>query len=562
MVLRGALATIPGMDRDADRPEPPPNILLFLADDMGLGDTSAYQDFTGNADHEQIATPQLDRLARCGIRFTDAHATSSLCSPSRYALLTGRYCYRSTLKYFVLFGVQRNPIIEPERPTLASVLRDHGYRTALIGKWHVGVSYRSSDGRPIDPAKVPERRPHWDLADLTRPLAGSPLEHGFDYFWGTDRSHTFAGPVSEEENTPSQAIGPGWLESREGLHGFGVYAVGATGNGKELDGSFRHDTTGKRNFEKAILFLGDHFGGETTREQPFFLYYGSHSNHTPYTPSDSINGVPVKGQGAYKDGRREAGDPDRLDFIHENDVALGQLMDYLEATEDPRRPGRPLIENTLILFTSDNGADIPDACATGRLRSNKGSLFEGGHRVPLIASWPAGRVGPEPGANEGEQSAALIGLVDLYATLHEILELPLPDPARNELGGEDSFGRLACLRGEAAPPRPPLHLNEHKQGRKEDSASACAWLAFRHDQTAPDPGQTSRQWKLLVDEALILGTGPGRSRHLFDLGSDLREERDLLGEAEFEPIARSLHEQSIEEVRRGWTRPAGAAQQP
>ena len=109
-----------------------PNIILMLADDMGMGDTSAYQDFTGNTDKDQLHTPQMERLARMGIRFTDAHTPSSRCSPTRYGLLTGRYPWRNRLKHWVLFGAQGDPMIEADRPTLASLLKDHGYRLSLI----------------------------------------------------------------------------------------------------------------------------------------------------------------------------------------------------------------------------------------------------------------------------------------------------------------------------------------------------------------------------------------------------------------------------------------------
>ncbi|MFP6762681.1 MAG: sulfatase-like hydrolase/transferase, partial [Planctomycetaceae bacterium] len=125
-----------------------PNIILLMADDMGMGDTSAFQDFTGNGDDVQLTTPQMERLARMGVRFTDAHTPSSRCSPTRYALLTGRYPWRSRLKHWVLFGAQGDPLIEADRPTVANLLREAGYRTGMVGKWHVGLRYRRADGQP------------------------------------------------------------------------------------------------------------------------------------------------------------------------------------------------------------------------------------------------------------------------------------------------------------------------------------------------------------------------------------------------------------------------------
>ena len=127
-----------------------PNIIIFLVDDMGTGDTSAYQDWTGNQDDEQLHTPSLKRLARLGVRFTDAHTPSTVCTPTRYALLTGRYCWRTQLKHKVAFGPHYPPLIEKERPTLATILKKAGYRTGISGKWHVGLTYTKSDGSPAE----------------------------------------------------------------------------------------------------------------------------------------------------------------------------------------------------------------------------------------------------------------------------------------------------------------------------------------------------------------------------------------------------------------------------
>ena len=158
---------------ESSRAEEPPNIIIFLADDMGLGDTSAYQDWTKNPDSLQLSTPAMERLAKQGVRFTDAHSPSSRCSPTRYALLTGRYCWRTRLKHWVLFGVHCPPLIERERITFPEFLQASGYRTAMFGKWHLGLTYRNREGNVAI---------GWDDADLTKPLADGPLDHGFDTF--------------------------------------------------------------------------------------------------------------------------------------------------------------------------------------------------------------------------------------------------------------------------------------------------------------------------------------------------------------------------------------------
>lgn len=344
-----------------------PNIIIFLADDMGMGDTSAYQDWSHNTDAQQLHTPSMERLANMGVRFTDAHSPSSRCSPSRYALLTGRYCWRTRLKQWVLFGVQCPPLIERDRQTLPELLRKSGYRTGMVGKWHLGLTYRQSDGSEAK---------GWEDADLKQPIADGPLDHGFDYFHGFSRSHPTAGPDGDKENTPEQAIGPGWLHGRE--------VVGATGNGKKLDGSYKLHEIGPVLDRYAFEFLK----AANQDAAPFFLYFASPANHAPYTPCERIGDQRVAGASRYVD-KKPTG-KERLDFVYQNDVHIGRLLDYLERTDDPRRAGHKLMENTLFVFTSDNGAEKNNKHFTGPLRSNKGSVYDGGHRVPFLACCRSG----------------------------------------------------------------------------------------------------------------------------------------------------------------------------
>ena len=143
----------------------PPNAVLFMADDMGMGDTSAYQFFTKNTDDQQLKTPAMQRLADMGMLFTDAHTPSSRCTPTRYGLLTGRYPWRARMKHWVLFGVQGDPLIEKDRPTLGTLFQSQGYATAMVGKWHLGLRYTRSDGKPAA---------GWDDADLTKGILTDP----------------------------------------------------------------------------------------------------------------------------------------------------------------------------------------------------------------------------------------------------------------------------------------------------------------------------------------------------------------------------------------------------
>jgi len=469
-----------------------PNVIIMMADDMGLGDTSAYQNFTGNADAVQVKTPSMERLARMGIRFTDAHSPSSRCTATRAALLTGRYTWRTYLKWSVLWSPQGNPLIEPDRPTIATLLHDNGYRTGMTGKWHCGLTYRNSAGLPEE---------DYELVDYRNGLADGPLNHGFDFFHGTARSH----PTSRLQ---------GWLS--------GDQIPAATG-ALTVDGSrYVLNETGPTNYAMAKKFLNEHLDHDEHRTKPFFLYYACHSNHTSHDPCDSIEGRKVKGQ-SHPGGKRS-------DFIYENDVVLGLLLDFLERTDDPRNSGSKLVDNTVVIFTSDNGAETNKKSATGPVRSNKASIYEGGHRVPFIASWKAGRIGNADSATPGQTSDFPICHVDLFATLAELTKSDMPKD-----GAEDSFSILTALRN--APPKPserlPLIHHDHKEGAppRKSNLPQAAWLAIRSDDPIVDGKAFPGKWKLMVDQELLLH-GKTNPRELYELSSDLREEHNRVNEVE------------------------------
>ncbi|MCB1229293.1 MAG: sulfatase-like hydrolase/transferase [Verrucomicrobiae bacterium] len=510
-----------------------PNVILFMADDMGMGDTSAYQDFTGNADEVQLATPNLERLARMGVRFTDAHTPASRCTTTRYALLTGRYAWRGRMKHWVLFGAQGDPLIERDRPTLATLFRDAGYGTAMVGKWHVGLRYTQSDGRPAA---------GWEDADLTKPLFDGPLDHGFEYARFTSRSHGTSGPDAGEsggkkkkKSGPNQEVGPGHIHGRQ--------IVGATGNGKELvkegPNAYVLSKLGSRHSDHAIEYLDTHLAGGGNEKKPFFLYYPSNSNHSPYTPTDEIGGIPVRGA-----SRTKSGQPmdDRHDFIYENDVAVGRLLDYLEANDDPRHPGKKLIETTLVIFTSDNGAEIDSDVATGPFRSHKGSCFEGGHRVPFIVSWGAGRIGDGDSNSPGASSGKLIALSDLFATFSALIHMPYPDGK----GAEDSVNVLSAWQTEEIEELSsgsgeyyidsgrPLFFHFHKES-KEDPAVA----AMRVNNPQVGDKVFEGQWKIFFDARLIR-LGSAHPFALYDLANDRYEETNRLEETPLKPLVEHL----------------------
>ncbi len=518
-----------------------PNIVVLLADDMGLGDTSAYQDWTSNDDASQLSTPAMERLARQGVRFTQAHSPHSRCTTTRYALLTGRYCWRTRLKHWVLFGVHGDPLIDRERMTLPEFLQSAGYRTGMVGKWHLGLGYRDRNGEPAA---------GWSDADLTQPLVDGPLDHGFDFFYGMSRSHGTSGPDGAKGNTTNQAIGPGWINGRK--------VIGATGDGKRLDGSYVLSQVGNVLDRKASWFLKD----AVLSSSPFFLYFASPANHTPYTPSNKIGDTPVASASRFCDGKPAASK--RHDFIFQNDVHLERLLSFLDNTPDPRRGGRPLRENTIVVFASDNGADKPDKVFTGPLRSNKGSVYEGGHRIPLIISWPLGGIGDGNDATPGQTSSGVLGLNDLYATFAEAINVPLPRVEGTGRGAEDSVSRLAIMKGEPSERRPPLFANDHKEA-SENLSDERAWVALITDQSNHPDKQSaavnaatdaeSSQWKLLLDHRYAYD-GQVNPRELYNLTVDPEERMNRLDD----PSAKEVLEELIQHAQRcasdnGYSRP-------
>ncbi len=505
-----------------------PNVVLFMADDMGIGDTSAYQFLTKNTDDEQLKTPSLDRLAKMGMLFTDAHSPSSRCTPSRYGLLTGRYPWRARMKHWVLFGAQGDPLIEEDRPTLATLFQSAGYATAMVGKWHLGLRYTGSDGRPAA---------GWEDADLTKPIFDGPSDHGFDFARFTSRSHGTSGPnagitfskpgknKTGDQNALSQMIGPGHIHNRR--------IMSSSGEGKKLLATgpnvYDLNSLGSRHSNHAIQFLEEHLRNQETSFEPFFLYYPSNSNHGPYTPDKKIGDRIVKGAGRTISGKPVSR---RLDYVFENDVALGRILKYLEYTIDPRQPSRKLIHNTIIVFTSDNGAEVKEKSATGPFRSNKGSCYEGGHRVPFLISWPGGEVGNGNPSDNGKVSAQLIGLKDLYATFSNILGVDLPELMEGEKGAEDSFDIMPALRGKKVSNR-PMFFNDHKEGK---NGAACA---MRLDDPIVKGEQVPGKWKIFFDDSL-LRKGIARPTELFELSNDPMETKNLLSQEKHKPLTKQL----------------------
>ena len=362
-----------------------PNIIFIMADDLGYGDLGCYG-------AQKIQTPHIDRVAEQGMRFTDAHSSSAVCTPSRYSVLTGRYCWRSRLSSTVLGGFGA-PLIEKERLTVASILKGHGYCTAAVGKWHLGFDWMRKDGRPL--FSEDERSTEADTmkgeningfqVDYSKPLGGGPKELGFDCFFGIAGSLDMP-PYCFIENDCTVGIPeiekhPYEAQQRQGL----------------MTEGWKDDQVDVIFAQKAVDFIRRHVREEP--ETPFFLYLTPSAPHRPCLPPPFMR------------GRSDAGL--RGDMVMLFDWVVGEVMKALRELN--------LSENTLVIVTSDNGARLTNFDgkdyrhrSNGDLRGGKGDIWDGGHREPFVAAWP-GRIKP------GSSCSKLIGLTDFTATCAAIV---------------------------------------------------------------------------------------------------------------------------------------------
>ena len=362
----------------------PPNIVLILADDLGYGDLGSYNEAS------KIPTPNLDFLATQGMRFTDAHSPSGVCTPTRYGVLTGRYAWRTNMTRGVLNGYSRS-LIDLKRTTLASMLKKRGYATAAVGKWHLGLG----DQQPTD---------------YTRALRPGPNDLGFDFFFGIPASLDMPPYLFVENDRPTVPPTDSVAASamrRNGGEGF--WREGAISPG------FRHMDVLPEIAKQALGFI------EEQAEGPFFLYFPLAAPHTPWMPTGPFV------------GKSEAGPYG--DFVAQVDDVVGRVMALLDRLQ--------IAENTLLVVTSDNGAHwLPGDItryghrANGALRGQKADIWEGGHRVPFLVRWP-GKVAP------GSTSDETMCHTDLLRTCAAVVGAEL---AQGD--GPDSYDFLPVLLGE------------------------------------------------------------------------------------------------------------------
>ncbi len=438
-----------------------PNIVFILADDMGYGDLACQNP------ESKIPTPNLDRFAGQGVRFTDAHSPSSVCSPTRYGILTGRYAWRSRLKESVLWPWDP-PLIEPGRLTVAAMLKERGYRTACIGKWHLGWDWPFVK----DADKARDKGIPCDAVDWTKPIAGGPLASGFDYYFGDDvpnfPPYTFIEndriQTAPSEPKPSSMFGcpgpmtPGW----------------------KLDAVMPAIT------EKAVGWIDR---CAASPEQPFFLYFPLTAPHEPVVPTDTFKDKSQAGRYG--------------DYVVEVDWAVGEVLKALDR--------HSMADDTLVIFTSDNG---PEATAYARahdyhhysmahLRGVKRDTWEGGHRVPFLARWPGV-------IHAGTTSDEVLCLADFMATAAAIAGAALPENA-----AEDSYNMLPALAGEPRT-QPIREATVHHSCSGRFAIRKGHWVFI----DAPT-GDDNKEPKWLKEErGYTPDTCPGE---LFDLNRDLAE---------------------------------------
>ena len=450
-----------------------------MADDMGYGDPGSF-----NAD-SRIPTPRMDALAAGGMRFTDAHSGSAVCTPTRYGVLTGRYAWRSPLKRGVLSGYSR-ALIEPGRTTVASMLKQHGYHTAVIGKWHLGLDWATvsepetwdeGDKTVAFQGASDFARPEGLEIDFTRPVTNGPATLGFDYSYIIPASLDMAPYVYLENNVcekpatehePGRFDGPVFWRPGEAAEGFDFFDV--------LPNLTRH----------AVEYVEEQ---AENPDQPFFLYFPLPAPHWPWVPTEEFV------------GRSEAGKYG--DFVVQVDASIGMVMDALERTGQAG--------NTLFIVTSDNGAEWDPShieefghyANHAIQRGKKRDAWEGGHRMPFIAHWPA-EVAPDSVSDQ------TICLTDLLATAAELVGFALPEDA-----GQDSVSIVPALLGDDDAP-----LREATVHHSVDGTFAIRMGKWKY---IDGQGPGSNQW-----DGPQEGDPPAQ---LYDLGADRHEDTNLYEEA-------------------------------
>jgi len=464
-----------------------PNIILVYVDDMGYGDASCLNP------QAKFKTPSIDLLAKEGMTFTDGHCSDTVCTPSRYGLLTGRYSWRTTLKRGVM-KAEAPCLIADDRVTLASFLRDNGYATAMVGKWHLGMDFPGT----------------WGKRDWTQPVRDMPLDKGFGYYWGIPASMNY-GVLAWFEGRHAKVPPTQFTRKKPNVLALSDYRIKPPYALKPAEDRKPQDLEVASNFidiecldrftTQALKWLNG-CAEAAHNGKPFFLYLPYTSPHKPVIPITKFRGQGKAG--AYGE------------FMIETDWHLGRIMKWLDEEK--------LADNTMVIFTSDNGpentwkkrAELHQHHSNGIYREGKRSIYEGGHRVPFIIRWPAK-------VAAGSKWNRPVCQTDLLATFAEMLGKRLPANA-----GEDSISLYPVLRGVGeGGSRPRVAMVHHSsQGR----------FAVRQG-----------QWKLVMEDSRRA------QRELYDLSSDSGETKNLI--ADSPEVGRRLTAKLTSLIRNGRSSP-------
>jgi len=522
LLIIGTLAFAWSQPAESAAADRPPNILLILADDLGYGDLSCYNP------QSQVATPNLDRLATQGMRFTDAHSPATVCTPTRYSLLTGQLAFRTGYGG-VFTGVGGPCLIEPERLTLGDMLQQKGYTTAMTGKWHIGMTFLTKEGRPSYEADVPKRRAgSWrdggpalervKQTDFTRPISDGPVHRGFDRFFGTaccpttDWLYAFVEqdrvPVPPTELLDRDPLPkhPYAFDNRRGL-------IASNYDLEEVDLEF---------LKRSQKFVRQHVAER--KNKPFFLFHSMQAVHLPSFAADRFK------------GKTDAGP--HGDFIHEMDWIVGQLCRTLDDLN--------LANETIVLFASDNGPEVTtvihmredhDHDGARPWRGMKRDQWEGGHRTPFIVRWP-GHV------KSGTVSSQLLSLTDVFATVAAIIDFDLPNDA-----AEDSFNMLPVLLGQPVDRPVRDYLLQQTTSGRHLSIRDGQWKYLNHAGSGGNNYRSPRLAEYRLPEA-----APEAPGQLYNLTDDPGETRNLYHE--HPEIVERLSDQLEEFRKSGRSAPA------
>lgn len=403
LVLGLALASLCGISTAQSKEHP--NIVVILADDMGYGDIQAYNS------NSQIPTPNLNQMAARGMRFTDAHTSSAVCTPSRYSILTGRYAWRSSLKKGVTFGYAPL-IIDTNLSTLPSMLKKNGYQTAAIGKWHLGLGSNKAENKQLIAKAMNQAS-----SEVGR-LSPGPNEVGFDYFYGISASLDMPPYIYIENGRPHSPLSGKKIQ--ESVHkrkgGEGYWRKGDIGD------DFKHEDVLPHITDRALSYIAQ----QKKSDKPFFLYFSLTAPHTPWLATETFRGASKAGHYG--------------DFAVQVDHVVGQVNSKLE--------NMGLLDSTIVIYTSDNGAhwyqsDIENFThrANAGWRGQKADIHEAGHRVPFIVQWPEA-------IEKNSVSNKQVVLTDLYATVADIIGQRLGNSDR-EMNGADSISFKSALFGQS-----------------------------------------------------------------------------------------------------------------